>query len=461
MTALTGRRILPACTAALAAVAALALTACYNGDDYVTASGDGAAAASLFRLESDVTELPADGFSSAELAAVLGAARDGAHQIRFTTTAGAFRRGEALVDTLVVDTDADGRAVARLVSERTATTAHVHARVVGLPTELVADVAVAFLEVDTEQVIVFESAPTSAPGFGLATVPLSVRITDGIEGPDRKVDFLTTAGRFVHAESDSQAHTVEADAEGLATVWLRTPDDAAQARITATVSGFTADTYLQFEPVPADTVLQILALPDSVDADGASLTAVSVHVHPALTGEAARTVTLRVTHGEIVGAVGSGREYSTRANGDDIARFQVQASRAVADAVVRAEVHGFVQEAPLRFAWAAPDTVEVDLQDESLDLAADGRYQVTARLRRDAGRGSVPADTAVHFTALADDGQALPGVRFADVTRTDADGQVTAELVLEGTAYRGAVTLVVEPAPGGAVGRLAARVVDP
>ena len=113
-----------------------------------------------------------------------------------------------------------------------------------------------FVHAPTDSVLRFVEAPETAPADGHSVSRLSVEISPLLqEEQDRTVEFLTTLGAFVLADDEDGATvSVRADAEGIATAFLRSPGRFDEAFVRASVKGFIQQRTLRFDWAGPDSI---------------------------------------------------------------------------------------------------------------------------------------------------------------------------------------------------------------
>ena len=532
---------------------------CHNPDDFALNSDESPNIDRFLTLSAaGDTTLPADGFSTVELVARVGDVSEGTLSILFTTTAGTLRVGTRVridsvgtrvrTDSAVVRTDAGGEARIELVSEPRQATAQVRARVVDIEPAMEQELRIHFNAVADEEILVFVDPPDSAFAHGLALVPFTVRIAPEVEGDERQVLFETTGGTFpfaadtnlgqivrADAEGLATAHLrtpeqvgealvratvltfsqetvirfyavadeeilvfvdppdsafahglalvpftvriapevegderqvlfettggtfpfaadtnlgqiVRADAEGLATAHLRTPEQVGEALVRATVLTFSQERQIRFVPAPTDSVLLFVEAPEVAPADGQSLSRFSVKISPLLQRDEERTVLFLTTLGSFVLPDDDGSTVSVLADADGVATAFLRSPNQFDEAFVRASVKGFIQQRMLQFDWAGPDSIIVRPALNRLSLVAGEQIQIEAELIRLDGRGQVTENFEVTFAVVDSLGNPLEGTRFVDVTRTNDQGRASAVFAVDDTLYQGIVSISVRPA---------------
>ncbi len=430
---------------------------CHNPDDFALNSDESPSVDRFLTLTAvGDTTLPADGFSTVELVAHVRNVSEGTPPILFTTTAGTLRVGTIVrtdslgtvlrMDSAVVPTNAAGEARVELVSEPRQAMAQVRARIVGVEPAIEQGLRIHFSAVADGEILSFVDPPDSALAHGLALVPFTVRIAPELEGNERQVRFETTGGTFPFGLDTSQAQIVLADAEGLATAHLRTPEQPGEALVRATVMTFLQEHVIRFVPAPADSILRFIKTPETAPADGQSLSRFSVEITPLLQQDEDRTVVFLTTLGSFVLADNEGSTVSVRADADGVATALLRSPNQYDEAFVRASVKGFIQQRTLKFDWAGPDSIIVRPELDRSRLATGELLQIDAELIKLDGRSQVTENLEVTFAATDSLGNPLEGARFVDVTRTDAEGHVRAVFSVNDTEYEGSISILVRPA---------------
>ena len=453
---------------------------CHNPDNFALNSDESPSIDRFFTLSTTGdTTLPADGVSTVELVAHVRDVSQGSVEILFTTTAGSLRVGTIVrsdsfgtviairADSAVVQTDANGEARTELVSDSEQATAQVRARIVGIQPTVDQALRIHFAQVVDEDVLAFVDPPDSAFAHGLGLVPITVQIAPELRGDDRLVLFATTAGMFPFSLDASLAQiadadlvqVVKADADGFATAHLRTPEEAGDALVRATVLSFHQEHLIRFVPAPTDSILRFVDAPEIAPADGQSVSRFSVEISSLLQESQDRTVEFTTTLGSFVfpDSNSNGTTVSVLADADGMATATLRSPTTFEEAFVRANVKGFIQQRTLQFDWAGPDTIIVSTEENRLSMAITEQLRIEAELIRTGGQGQVTRDLEVTFTAVDSVDKPLPGARFVDVTRTDIVGQATATLVFDDVSlYEGAASILVQPARIGSavVGRV-------
>lgn len=236
----------------LVVLLAAALGACYDSPTEPDTKA--------LQLTPATAEIPADGFSRVTLTAEIDprAAAD-RRTVVFATTAGTFVGAtEEGGKKLSVSADSAGRAQVELQSDRTVQTAVVTASVsAGTDVLALQRAEIRFVAVDPGTLVRISTSTTSAPADGATPVRVFADLPAGLPANQRTVTFTTTLGSFADAGSTTpRTTTATADASNRATVDLLGPSDQiGQARVTATVAGATAQTFVDFTRALPDTIV--------------------------------------------------------------------------------------------------------------------------------------------------------------------------------------------------------------
>ncbi len=443
---------------------------CHDPDAYVLTSDRSPPVEQLFTLEAaGDTILPADGVSAVELVARVLDVSEGLPVVLFTTNAGTLRLGSSsFPDSALVPVDNRGEARIELVSASREAIVQVRAVVVDVQPKLEQELSIRFLPVAHGDILVFTEAPDSAYAHGLSLVPFTVQLAPELTGDHRRVHFETTGGIFAFAPEDTlpgarQNQVVLADDQGVATAYLRSPEQVGEAMVRATAGSFTQETVIRFVPAPTDSVLQFVEGVEAALADGQSLSRFAVQISPWLQRDADRTVEFSTTAGSFIVGGSTAATTSIRADANGVATAWLRSPARFDEAIVRATVKGFVQQQTLRFDWAGPDSIIVSRPWDQAGLAADKQMRIEAQLRRLDGRSKVTEDLEVSFAVADTLGQPIPRMRFVNVTRANPEGQVSALLLGGNTEYRGRAVVSVRAirVVPDVVGREEVMILDP
>lgn len=217
-------------------------------------------------LSAGANSIPADGFSRVPITARITASTPAKRrQVRFQTTDGQFidpdnpaPAGDGKTKT--ADVDPQGFVTVELRSGIAPKIATITAKVLDAstspPTEvsgLLTRLTVEFTPPDAQGLIKVSTSVATGEADNVTQVFVHADIASGLPEGARTVTFETTLGTFV--KSNSSTVTEEADRSNRATVALKSPSAAGRARITAKISGTTAETFLQFIPALPDFIL--------------------------------------------------------------------------------------------------------------------------------------------------------------------------------------------------------------
>ena len=216
---------------------------------------------SLLTLQSGSPSLPADGFSTTVVTAVIRAVgADLRQHVVFRSTQGDLVRSVTDKPDPAPDVQADASGVAQILLRSTnfVGTGRVTATMSGFERAI----NVQFNPINPSDVITLRADASVAPADGVTRTRLVATIAGGLpSGSSRKVRFTTTDGEFASnaTGTDRKTAEVDADSSNRAVVELRSPAVAGNTSITASVGGFaTAYTTMEFSR----------ALPDSIFVSG-------------------------------------------------------------------------------------------------------------------------------------------------------------------------------------------------
>jgi adhesin/invasin len=201
----------------------------------------------LLTIETSSAEIGADGFSTATITARLTVNGNRQQPIKFSTSLGTLVRTASgtggVTDTITADVQ--GVATIFLRSEATVGTAVVTAEMSGFTRQ----VLVAFKAVNPNDIITVRAEPSSVPADGSTgngTV-IYATVSPSIPQAQRQVKFDASNGSFVGSA------TVTPDASNVAHITLKS-STAGTSIVTATVSGFTARTTVDFARALPDNI---------------------------------------------------------------------------------------------------------------------------------------------------------------------------------------------------------------
>lgn len=240
-----GFRLLLTCCLALSGLA------CYDKSEYSPTAPE---TVNALTLSASASTLPADGFSRLELIARIDPNADASRRsVVFTTTAGSLV-GSSAGDqrSLTVTADSNGEARAFLQSSTVVQTAIVQASVANVAS-VVKTLEIQFQTVPGSELLRIGTSATSAPADGATVVQVYADIAAGTPTSQRTISFTTSAGTFV-ATGNTTASAV-ADGSNRATVDLKSPADLAEARVTASGNGTSAQAGISYYRALPDNVL--------------------------------------------------------------------------------------------------------------------------------------------------------------------------------------------------------------
>jgi hypothetical protein len=303
-----------------------------------------------------------------------------------------------------------------------------------------------------------EGGATTLPADGVSRLRLVAEISPRADLDNRTLAFSTTAGTLVGGTPGTGGEQeVQADSQGRATIELRSAQQVGDAVVTARVkqvAGLTRQVVIGFVSADPDSVIRFVAVPASAPADGATLSAFTVELSPAL--PLGTSVQFQTTLG--VFAPEAAASVSRAADGSFRATADLESPATLGTARIRATASQVTREATIEFRRALPDLVTVGTGGKFQVMANDtDTVTVTGTFLRDLGQ--VTAGTVATFRA-ADATGATIGF-FRDVTTIGSDGQATAVFHPGSTAYRGRVTITVGAAESRVTGTTEIEVVDP
>jgi hypothetical protein len=245
--------------------------ACYHKDDYTLTEPHVAAIISLQSV-SGATTIPADGVTRLALVAKISPNADpDKRDIVFTASAGTLIGGTmgASAAEHVVSAAGNGEAPIELQSTTQVQPSVVTAKVKNV-NGIVADLTVQFVAVTGNDVIRFVNVPSGpVPADGATLTPLTVAVSPQLVG--QKVTFTSSSGTFV----DSPASVAVDDT---ATAHLMSPSAIGSADVTATITGFTRTTSVQFSRALPNAVTITMVSPDVIPAKDGSMATVTAQM---------------------------------------------------------------------------------------------------------------------------------------------------------------------------------------
>jgi hypothetical protein len=113
-----------------------------------------------------------------------------------------------------------------------------------------------FVSAPTDSVLHFVEVPEEAMADGQSLSRFSVEISPHLQlDSGRTVEFTTTSGSFVLSDDTGSTVSVRANADGVATAFLRSPSQYEEAFVQASVKGFVPQEVLQFGWAGPDSIL--------------------------------------------------------------------------------------------------------------------------------------------------------------------------------------------------------------
>jgi len=302
-----------------------------------------------------------------------------------------------------------------------------------------------------------EGGQTSLPADGVSRLLLIAQISPGADLDKRTIVFSTSAGTLIGGTAGAAGMEVPADSSGQAVIQLQSSQRVEVAVVKASVKevpGITRQITIAFGASDPNATLQFVAHPDSAPADGASTSAFTVRLSPAL--PVGTTVTFQSTAGLF--APENMAMVTRTADASSTATVLLVSPTTITTALVRATANNVTQEVTIDFQRALPDQITVSTNGKfQVKAAATDSISVTATFLRD--RGTVTAGTVATFKAVTPSGQSI-GL-FTDITTVNAMGQATATFLAPDVAYRGPATIVVGASGSGVTGTAPIQIVDP
>jgi len=249
------------CRAALLALSAAA-AACYNRNA-VTAPDE------ILTLTASPSTIPADGFSTTRIEAIVSPHVDRAIAITFSASI-----SNAIAST-AFSPDSNGRAVTFLKSTTTPQTVFVTASVKrGDNNDTLASrtIPVVFDRVDSSSIVRLTLASRELPADGASSV--QVRADVNAAAAVRSVKFETTNGSFAPNTTTRSQDGVTTDANGVARILLYAPREIGSALVTVAGASFSASDTLSFVRALPDFI-GLRALPLSIQKSETQFTTVT------------------------------------------------------------------------------------------------------------------------------------------------------------------------------------------
>src|SRR5262245_36000027 len=187
---------------------------CHNPDDYLLASQSD----QVLNVTLSATTLPADGISRATITAQLDPRTDpDKRNVTFTTTAGTLIAAGKEGQSITVQADTSGKAVAELRSSTTAATARIDVTVASVSRTT----SVQFAAQPREALFDVSVSRTSVPADGFSTAVITVTLKRLGTIDPRAIKFETSAGTFIASgQTNSRSVTMTAGVGGQVIVEL-------------------------------------------------------------------------------------------------------------------------------------------------------------------------------------------------------------------------------------------------
>lgn len=414
---------------------------CHDADRYVLTSDASVSVDQLFLLtvQGDSVQR-ADGFSHVRLEAQIMDVSEGGRTILFTTTAGTLRIGERTrTDSLLVETNQQGRATIDLVSPSEPAVAHVMATLEHITPALTQQQNIRFTPVTAEDMLAFDNLPDTVMVASNATTEIRVRIDPNLEGEDRRVTFTTNNGRFQFGSGNGTTRQVLADNNHVAKVTLESPEDGGEVVVTAAVRGFSLEETIRFFVQPS---VSFVNPPTSAPADGETVTRFSIRIVSELERAENLNIEFVTTAGILISGDQEGQRLTLMPGAQDTLGILLKSPRQVGTALITASLEGTrSDETSLIFDLAPPDSIFVAIDPQKFQVRPNEQTTLEATLTRRPGRGQVTEGLSVSFFAADSLGASIPNARFFNVTTADANGVATAIFTPDGSPYRGLVTI--------------------
>jgi len=286
--------------------------------------------------------------------------------------------------------------------------------------------------VEPSEILTLEASPAVIPADGFSTSQVTATLNP------RSDQSLTVA--FQASRGTVSVPQTSFDSAGRAVAVLQSDTRPGVIVVTAEVKrGETIvasrSINITFDTVAAGNVVRLSVVTSVLPADGASNTEVRAELNP---GVASREVTFTTTDGSFSVGEPAVQSIPRTASEDGIARAILYAPQAVGSALVTATAGGFSAAATVTFAVAPPDALALKVSPLSLPQSDAESAAIVATLSRTSGK--VTVNTAVEFSAFNDDSGDAFG-SFADVLRSNASEQATAEFIPGSSAPLGPATI--------------------
>ena len=283
-------------------------------------------------------------------------------------------------------------------------------------------------------------APDSSRADGSSLVSVTATIDTLVPAAQRSVTFTTTAGKFI--ANGTVTIALQADAQGKATTVLQSPTDAGVAVLTASAAGGVRTRNIRFVSTPPAVVS--LKAPDSVPADGTTITEVVAQIDTSVKG-IPRIVTFTTTAGKFAGTGATSASVSPDVSGR--ASILLIAPLDPVQAIVSVTMGTTTLYRTLQFVQTQPASIQLSPSALSLQAGPGNELMLTAVVRRAAGP---PLQSIrVKFSA-SDSTDKRPIGIFSPSPLTDANGSASVRYTTSDTTYKGLVLIrsIVEGVQG-------------
>jgi hypothetical protein len=440
-----------------------AATACHDPGSYSIqgpTNPDGTPIDEVLAVVATPPTVPADGLSRTRITASIDP-RSTTREFTFTTSLGTLTSGTRTSRTeggkLVLNADDAGSASVELQSEAVVGVARVTVTI----GSVVRTIDVPFSQVAANELFTLAVANSSLPAdsYSMTELTATLRLAGDLRQP---VKFTTSLGTLVTSTSDTTARTettVNATADGIARIFLRSENTVGTATVRAELNGFVREATVNFTPVVASDVIRLTASPNPVAADGVRgtgtrLTATISSSIP----QRLRTVTFTTSAGQFTSDLVNSdtKKAQVTADAGNVATVQLVSDVPVT-ANVTAAVAGVSARVNVEFTRALPDLVSVQASPGTVAKAGADSTTLTVFLVRNVGQ--VSANTVVTYSAVDSAGTTIgtfTDITLATVDTTDTSSnprlKATAKFNPDDTAAIGAATITANV--GGVTGRV-------
>jgi hypothetical protein len=396
-------------------VAALC-TACYDSNNYGVQSPTaptGTPADEILAIAAAPVTVQADGVSRTTITARIDS-RSTVKTMTFETSRGTLV--SATDGKLSITADGTGVATAELQSDSTPGTARVTVTVgPNVPNvgNVVRVLDVPFTAVNADQLLTVESSSPAIAADGFSITTITARLTTN-GNRQQQIKFSTSLGALVRSAgaTGGTTDTITADAQGVATIFLRSENTVGTAIVTVETLGFSRQVLVPFTAPNPNDIITLRADPSTAPADGPNGNGsnITATISPAIP-QRLRTVTFASTMGSFSG------ETSPTPDAGSVAQTTLKSS-APGDAVVSATVAGVTTRTTVRVVRALPDNIFLVADQASVNKVGADSTTITVTLTRDVGQ--VSNNTIVTYTAVDSAGTTIG--RFSEVSLAIEDG---------------------------------------